>query len=101
MLHDGPDRASYLKAAGHLIATAVKAAGGSGLALQLVANVLPNYGNKARQMRRSNNEQLWDEIARRCDVDILCGYVLNSFQREQQGHIYERICAMHSAIFPE
>jgi len=26
------------------------------------------------------------------------GYVLNSFQREQESHIYERICAEHSAV---
>jgi hypothetical protein len=31
-------------------------------------------------------------------LDILCGYVLNSFQREKGSHIYERICAEHSAV---
>jgi hypothetical protein len=31
-------------------------------------------------------------------LDILCGYVLNSFQREEENHIYERICAEHSAV---
>jgi hypothetical protein len=44
-------------------------------------------------------ERLWDEIARKHQVDILCGYVLNSFQREQESHVYERICAEHSAVF--
>jgi hypothetical protein len=43
-------------------------------------------------------EQLWDEIAKTCDVDILCGYVLESFQREQESHTYERICAEHSVV---
>jgi hypothetical protein len=28
----------------------------------------------------------------------LCGYVLTSLQREQERHIYERICAEHSAV---
>jgi hypothetical protein len=41
---------------------------------------------------------LWDEIARTHEVDILCGYVLNSFQLERESHIYERICAEHSAV---
>ena len=43
-------------------------------------------------------EHLWDEIAKNCNVDILCGYVLNSFHREQESHIYERICAEYSAV---
>jgi len=32
-------------------------------------------------------ELLCDEIARRCDIDVLCGFVLNSFQREQESQI--------------
>ena len=43
-------------------------------------------------------EQVTDELAKTCNVDILCGYVLNSFQREQESHIYERICAEHAAV---
>jgi hypothetical protein len=43
-------------------------------------------------------EHLTDEIAKSCNVDILCGYVLTSFQREQQSHIYESVCAEHSAV---
>jgi hypothetical protein len=43
-------------------------------------------------------EHLWDELARKHEVDILCGYVLNSFQPEQESDIYERICAEHSAV---
>ena len=44
-------------------------------------------------------EHLWDEMAREYDVDILCGYVLSDFQREQESHIYERICAEHSTVY--
>ena len=44
-------------------------------------------------------EHLWDEIARKHEVDILCGYVLNSFQREQESRVYEGICAEHSAVY--
>jgi hypothetical protein len=42
-------------------------------------------------------ERLWDEIVKNCKIDLLCGYVLNSFQREQVD-IYERICAEHSGV---
>ena len=99
MLQD--DRASYLKAAGHLIATAAKAAGGERPRVAACGECAPKLWEQGEADAAVELEQLWDEIARSCDVDILCGYVLSSFQREQQGHIYERICAMHSAIFPQ
>jgi hypothetical protein len=37
-------------------------------------------------------------VAKTCNVDIPGGYVLNSFQREQESYIYENICAEHSAV---
>jgi hypothetical protein len=43
-------------------------------------------------------EHLWDEIAKKYDMATLCGYVLKSFQREQESNIYEKICAGHSAV---
>ena len=43
-------------------------------------------------------EHLTDELAKTRDVDILCGYVLTNFQREQESHIHQRICAEHSAV---
>ena len=46
-------------------------------------------------------EHLWDEIAKTYEVDILCGYVLTRFQREQESRIYERICAEHSAVLSQ
>jgi hypothetical protein len=42
-----------------------------------------------------------DEVAKTREVDILCGYLLTSFQREQEGHIYQRICAEHSAVLSQ
>ena len=41
-------------------------------------------------------EHLWDALSRACNVDTLCGYVVNGYQRKHENHIYERICAEHS-----
>ena len=46
-------------------------------------------------------EHLWSEAANTYDVDILCGYVMKSFQREPKRHIYERIRAEHSAVYSQ
>jgi DNA-binding NarL/FixJ family response regulator len=43
-------------------------------------------------------EHLTDEFARTQNVEILCGYVLDSFQREQV-EIYEKLCSEHTAEF--
>ena len=43
-------------------------------------------------------EQLWDEIAKTYNLDILCGYRLGSVQGELDSHIFQRICAEHSAV---
>jgi len=43
-------------------------------------------------------ERVWDELAKTYDVDIMCGYALGSLDREQENHIYERICAAHSVV---
>lgn len=43
-------------------------------------------------------EKLSNHLATACDVDILCGYSLASFQSEMGSYIFEQICAAHAAI---
>ena len=38
-------------------------------------------------------------MANTYDVDILCGYVMKTFQHEPERHIYERICRALSGLF--
>jgi len=45
-------------------------------------------------------ENFWDKLAKTYDVDVICGYALGSLDREQESHIYERICAEHQAFVP-
>jgi hypothetical protein len=43
-------------------------------------------------------EHLWGELAKKYNVNTLCGYVLGTLDREQENHIGERICAEHSTV---
>ena len=43
-------------------------------------------------------EQLWDDLARKRQVDILCGYSLASFQGEEGRGNLQRISEQHSAV---
>jgi hypothetical protein len=34
-------------------------------------------------------------------VDILCGYALSSFHGEEGEHVFQSICAEHSAVYSQ
>lgn len=38
-------------------------------------------------------ERLWNEVAETCTMDILCGYMLSCFLREQESRVYQGIYA--------
>ncbi len=98
MVNDLPDPAQCLKVAGDLVMEAAKAAQGESPRVALCGECAPTLWAQGKADAAVQVEHLWDEIARTQEVDILCGYVLNSFQREQESHIYENICAEHSAV---
>jgi DNA-binding NarL/FixJ family response regulator len=43
-------------------------------------------------------ESLGNQLANKYDLDILCAYSLKSFQGGIGSHVFERICAEHSAV---
>jgi DNA-binding NarL/FixJ family response regulator len=59
------------------------------------ADLLWKQGNVEAAIQ---NEKLCNELAKRYDVDILCGYSLGSFQGGTDNHMFEKICAEHSAV---
>jgi DNA-binding NarL/FixJ family response regulator len=99
MVNDLPDSAHCLKVAGDLVMEAEKAAQGEPPRVAVCGECAPRLWAQGKADAAIQVEHLWDEIARTHEVDILCGYVLNSFQREQESHVYERICAEHSAVY--
>jgi DNA-binding NarL/FixJ family response regulator len=98
MVNGLPDPGRFQKAAGDLVATAAKASKGERPRVAACGECAPTLWAQGRADAAVQVEHLWDEIAKNCNVDILCGYVLNSFRREQERDIYERICAEHSAV---
>jgi DNA-binding NarL/FixJ family response regulator len=98
MANDLPDSVRFLKLVGDLLASATTAAKAKHPRVAAFGEVAPRLWAQGKADAAIQVEHLTDEIARTCNVDILCGYVLTSFQREQGSHIYERICAEHSAV---
>jgi hypothetical protein len=97
MVNDLPDPVRFLNVFGDLVSSATKAATAEHPRVAAFGEIAPTLWAQGKADAAIQVEQITDEFARTRDVDILCGYVLNSLQREQD-HIYERICTEHTAV---
>jgi CheY-like chemotaxis protein len=98
MVKDLPDPVRFLKIVSDLIVTAAPAAQGEHPRVAACGECAPLLWAEGKVDAAIQLEHLWGEIANTYDVDILCGYVMKSFQHEPEHHIYERICAEHSRV---
>jgi DNA-binding NarL/FixJ family response regulator len=98
MVNDLPDPIRFWQVTGDLVAAAAKAAIGERPRVVACGEIAPTLWGQGKAEAAIQVEHLWDETARIYDVDVFCGYVLKSFQREQENHIFQRICAEHSAV---
>jgi hypothetical protein len=99
MVDDLPDSTRFLKVFGDLLSSIASAAKGKHARVAACGEFAPTLWAQGKADAAIQVEHLTDEIATAGNVDILCGYVLNNSQRDQESHIYERICAEHSAVF--
>jgi DNA-binding NarL/FixJ family response regulator len=98
MVNDLPDSVRLRKLMGDLIALAARATKAKHPRIAACGEMAPTLWAQGRADAAIQVEHVTDEIARTCNVDILCGYVLSSFQSEQESHIRERICAEHATV---
>jgi DNA-binding NarL/FixJ family response regulator len=98
MRNDLPDPFLFLQVADNLITTAAgPTTGAHPRRVALCGECDPplwTVGNGEAAIRL---EQLWNDIAGRYDVDILCAYSLRSHGL-MDSHLFGRICAEHSAV---
>ena len=43
-------------------------------------------------------EHLWDEVARACNVDIFCPYLMTALPAPEDADVLQRIGAVHSTV---
>jgi DNA-binding NarL/FixJ family response regulator len=99
MANDLPDAARFFEVVSGLIEAAAKAAKRSRVvACGECSPLLFAEGKPDAAIRL---EQLWDDVAKTFEVDILCGYALSSFHGEEDEHIFQSICAEHSAVYSQ
>ena len=91
-----PDPARFLQVADNLITAAAKSSSKEPVRVAICGECDPpiwELGEAAIQF-----EQLWNVVAARYDVDILCGYPLSTFHNPQVNGLLRRLCAEHSAV---
>lgn len=98
LVNDLPDRTRFLEAADQLITTAAMAAKGEHPQVAICGECDPPLWTLGQGAAAIRLEQLWNEISAKYDVAILCGYPLGSFHGEQGSHMFQRICAEHTAV---
>jgi DNA-binding NarL/FixJ family response regulator len=98
MVNGLPDPVRFLKVAGDLALTAAKAAKGKRPRVAACGECAPLLWVRGNAEAAIRLEQLWDKAGKKYDLDILCGYSLATFQGGIGSHVFEQICAEHSAI---
>lgn len=98
MASDMPDTGWFLKVVNDLIVGARKGVEGEHLRVAVCsecAHILWAQGKSDATIRL---EELWNQIATTHNVNILCGYSLESLRCEEDSYTFRRICEEHSAV---
>ena len=98
MVDGWPDETRFLATATPVVQAAANASRGTRrrvAALGEGALALWTAGNAEAAIRA---EQLWDELVRRYDIDALCGYPAHGLPHDENRHVFQGICAAHSAV---
>jgi DNA-binding NarL/FixJ family response regulator len=98
MVDSVPDPVRLLKVAGDLILSAAKAAKGEHPHVAVCGEGAPLLWAQGNAEAAVRLEHLWDEIAKSHDLHVFCGYPLASFRGQMGSHVFDRLCAVHSAV---
>jgi DNA-binding NarL/FixJ family response regulator len=101
MVNDMPDSARFFEVVGGLIHSAAKVAKGEHSRVVACGECSPLLWAEGKTDAAIRLEQLWDEVGTTFEMDILCGYALSSFHGEEHEHVFQSICAEHSAVYSQ
>ena len=99
MVNDMPDATRFFKVVGGLIEAAAKAARQQDHGVVACGEWSPLLWAEGKADAAIRVEQLFDELGKTFGMDILCGYALSDFHGKEDEHVFQRICAEHSAVY--
>ena len=98
MVNDMPDPGWFLKVVDDSIVAARKGADVGHLRIAACGECPSILWAQGKADAAIRLEELWNQIAGTYDVDILCGYPLESLRCEEDSYTFRRICEEHSAV---
>ena len=98
MVNDMPDPGWFLKIVDDAIVAARKGADGEHLRVAACGECASMLWTQGKADAAIRLEELWNEIASTYNVDILCGYPLESLRCDEDSYTFRRICEEHSAV---
>jgi len=101
MVNAMPDTARFFEVAGGLIEAAAKAARQEHYGVAVCGECSPTLWAEGKADAAIRVEQLFDQVGKAFGLDILCGYALSSFHREEDEHVFQSICAEHTAVYSQ
>jgi len=100
MVNDMPDSDRFFEVASSLIRAAAKAGKKEHPRVAACGECAPLLWAEGKVDAAIRVERLWNQLAAIYEIDILCGYALNSFHGMEEEHVFQSICAEHSAVIP-
>lgn len=98
MIDNTPDEFRFFEITGRLIEEAAKAARGDQPCVALCGECASLLWAQGKPEAAIRLEQLWDRLMKIYDVDVLCGYELNTVHKLKGKQVFRRICAEHSTF---
>jgi DNA-binding NarL/FixJ family response regulator len=101
MINDMPDSARFLEIIGGLIEAASKRGKTEHPRVAVFGEWVSLLWAEGKADAVMRLEQLGNQLATTYAVDILCGYGLSVFRGEEDQHVFQSICAEHSAVYSQ
>ena len=99
MVHDMPDAVRFLGGIGGSIDAGANAAKSERPQVVMFGEAVALLQAEGKADAAIRFEQLGNDLGKTHKVDILCAYPLSSFHGEEDMHIFQSICAEHSAVY--
>ena len=99
MVNDMPDWEYFFEVVGGLVSGAAKAGKGEHSRVAMWGECGPLLWAEGKVDAAIRLEQLKNQLATIYEFDLLCAYALSSFQGEEDEHVFQSICAEHSAVY--
>lgn len=99
LMTDGSiDEPRFRTTARQMMQTAVNASIGDRPRVSAFGDCAPRLWQSGNASAAIRLEQLWDEVADKYNVDVFCGYPSAGLPHDEDGRVFRKICAVHSAV---